>query len=335
MDPADEENIGIENKLSKGKEVDKAGNTEEGEDQTAEGGGKEPIEEEDQTDEEEETVGWATMEVHPMDTVCNQAILTICKIDMIAPPAPIVFGTWNDRALNEKQAKLLATEITNTMFRPFATANLLPLILRRDAIEASCISLNPNAEAALMLELTEDAIASGTQLLFAGGRHRQRATQILQGKSRDMIQKLKDDVSDLKKLEKGDGEEGKRREGYQEKLRGLERMLAEEMALEKRIGVWGVVVYDAGECGILHGVRHTSCQVERVRLGVGGHLFVFHCEAGGIQLVAKSNAFDFAKDLFQVKSNVFDLAIRWTCLTWVQVECVRLHPSMITLNCLY
>jgi hypothetical protein len=62
-----------------------------------------------------------------------------------------------------------------------------------------------------------------------------------------MIQKLKDDISDLKKLEKGDGDVGKRREGYQEKLRGYEKMLAEEIALEKQIGVWGVIVYDAGE----------------------------------------------------------------------------------------
>jgi hypothetical protein len=205
------------------------------------------IEEEEETGEEDEEIGWATTEVHPLDTACNQAILTICRVDMLQPPAPIVFGTWNDRALNEKQAKLLANEITNTMFRPFATSNLLPLILPRDALDATCISLNPNAEAAPMLQLTQAAMDSGTKLLFAGGRHRQRATAILRGKSTEMIQKLKDDISDLKKLEKGDGEVGKRREGYQDKLRGLERMLTEELALAQKIGIWGVVVYDAGK----------------------------------------------------------------------------------------
>lgn len=111
--------------------------------------GKEPldkgkgraIEDDEGEDEMEVEVGVGTTEINTTDTICNKAIISICRMDILNPPTPMIFGMWNKRLVVEKEAQRLAKEMTNTKFCPFATANLLPLIIKRNALDDSCIQL--------------------------------------------------------------------------------------------------------------------------------------------------------------------------------------------------
>jgi hypothetical protein len=187
--------------------------------------------------EEEEAL--PTTEVNQLDTVCNQSVIAICKMNIFDPPAEIVFGTWNQRELVEKEAMKLATEMTATKFSPFGMANLLPLVINKNALEASCMKTDANVEAAPMLELTEAAKAAGTKLLFAGGRHRKRATEILLQKSKTAIAEIEELISKTKETTK---------KGKEDKVANLEGMLEREKELKGVLGVWGIIVYDEGEC---------------------------------------------------------------------------------------
>jgi hypothetical protein len=82
-----------------------------------------------------------TAEVNPLDAYCNKAIFSYCRLDLLKPPKPLKFGIWNDRPLQEKQAKTFATTISNTSFRPFAHGNLLPLVIERRYVDAECVQI--------------------------------------------------------------------------------------------------------------------------------------------------------------------------------------------------
>jgi hypothetical protein len=196
-------------------------------------------EDDDGQEEIEEAEGTgATTAIDPLDTICNQAIIANCKINVLDPPAEMIFGTWNHRPLDEAQALNLAKDIIDTAFSPFAPGNLLPLIISRDALVGSCLKVDPNIEGAPMLELTEAAKEAGTKLLFAGGRHRKRATEILHDKSMTRIAKLEKEISKQSESSNKLAEVTKR---------NLERMLKEENELKAKLGIWGVIVYDKGE----------------------------------------------------------------------------------------
>jgi hypothetical protein len=198
--------------------------------------GKDVIEEEEEA-EEEMIDGGSTAEFSALDTICNQAIITICRINIFDPPAPICFGEWNQRPLSEKEAKKLVKEMVNTRFSPFAYANAMPLIMPGNYIDKSCIRIMPDIEGAPMLELTEEAKEKGQKLVFAGGRHRQRATQILVENSAAMIKSLEKKIADLKKSAG---------EGMEERVKILQRMLNDENNLKEKLGLWGVIVYEEG-----------------------------------------------------------------------------------------
>jgi hypothetical protein len=208
---------------------------------------EESEEEEDVSEEsEEEEEGKAivsTMEINALDTVCNAAIVSYCRLDVLDPPVPLEFGKWNNRLLDEKQAKKLAKEMTDRGMRPFGQGNLLPLVISRDKLEEGCIHMNPNAEAAPMLELTDEVIEEGTTLMMAGGRHRQRATEILKAQSDTMIENLE---AEIERLEEG-LEKSRARAKDEEVIRKLAEILAEERVVNEKVGIWGIVVYDAGK----------------------------------------------------------------------------------------
>jgi hypothetical protein len=189
-----------------------------------------------------------TAEVNPLDAYCNTAIFSYCRIDILQPPAPLKFGTWNDRPLLEKQAKTFATQISNTSFRPFAHGNLLPLVIGREYVDSSCVEMNPNAAEAPFLKLTSVAVRDKKfELQFAGGRHRRRATELLREQSKARITKLRDGIAEARTKIKEGEEKNKRVDKWEEKVRALERSLGEEKNLEETISIWGVILYDAGK----------------------------------------------------------------------------------------
>jgi hypothetical protein len=244
--------VGSREKLNHLQQLTKSGageNEEEGEEEpNRREKGKGRADDNGETDEEEESgeddgeAGGATAVINTLDTLCNESIIGICRINVLDPPAQMVFGTWNRRELREKEAKKLAKEMTVTKFSPFASSNILPLVISGDCLDPSCRQTNPNVELAPMLELTEAAKEAGTKLLFAGGHHRRRATEILYENSKEMVGKLEEKISEMKAaMKKG------ARQGTEEKIQDLEQMLKEEQILKEKLGIWGVIAYEAGK----------------------------------------------------------------------------------------
>jgi hypothetical protein len=203
----------------------------------------EQADEEESTKEEEETefVG-VSSEINILDTLCNQSVIALCRINVFDPPAEIVFGKWNDRHLKESEAVRLLQSITETKFSPFAAANHLPLILPRYALDPMCMKTNPNVEEAAFLSLTDDARKKRVKLTFAGGRHRQWVSYLLRERCDKEIEKLTKLIADLKKKAMNKG-----KAPSVEKIQRWEKMVNEEKVLRERVGIWGVTVYDWGE----------------------------------------------------------------------------------------
>ena len=188
----------------------------------------------------------ATASINKLDTVCNKAIIAMCRLNVIEPPAPLKFGTWNERQLREKQAEKLAKQIIIDKFSPFSPANRLPLVIPRDKLDPSCISIDLNTETAPFLKLTETAIRTGTALTFAGGRHRVKASEILWQTSNEKTEALEAQIKKTKhSLEKNDREE------LRNKLSEQETTLKDEIAFRDSICVWGITVYDEGESQLI------------------------------------------------------------------------------------
>jgi hypothetical protein len=221
----------------KGRAMDEEDQDEEGEDND-----KDDEEYREEEEEDDDDMGVTTASFDPLSTLCNKAVISICRINVFDPPAPIVFGTWNQREMKESEAKILANEMMSTKFSPFASGNLLPLIIRRDGLDPTCFITDLNAENAPLLQLSQQAKKEGKTLCFAGGRHRQRATAIIQERSKAKIANLEEKVSNMREQMQENV-----REGMEKKLREMERDHVAEKEFYERLGLWGVIAYDAGE----------------------------------------------------------------------------------------
>jgi hypothetical protein len=188
-----------------------------------------------------------TAEVDEMDGICARALFTYARINIFDPPLEVAFGQWNTRPEVESKARELAKSITDQKFRPFASDSLLPLVLDRTAIEPDSIHRSPNVEDAPMLKLTDIALRSGMRLLFAGGRHRRRAAQIVKETSTEKVKKFKEDVEELKKRLEKTREGSYTAETITKKIRMREARIAMERDIQVKIAIWGVAVYDRGE----------------------------------------------------------------------------------------
>lgn len=180
-----------------------------------------------------------------IDYEVQSAIISINRLDILAPVLPLTFGTFNNRPLNERQATILHETMVNEEFAPFKFQNMIPLVLGRDAIDPKCLNATMHdLEAAPFLQLTPAGLAEGV-IIAAGGRHRHRAVQLEQARLKDRVDILKKRIEEVKESNP------KETDGMLERLKKLEKM-EEHLALaEKRldqVGIWGVIVFDAGEC---------------------------------------------------------------------------------------
>ncbi|KAM6489100.1 hypothetical protein JOM56_015414 [Amanita muscaria] len=208
-----------------------------------EGGGDEAVDEDDE-DEFEEGVRTTTTERNKLDTICNQAIIAICRLNILHPPRPLKFGHWNSRPSDEVKTTDLLNAISKSELRPFATGNLLALIIDKDALDPSCMKKDPNAEEAPFLKLTERAKNSEMELTFAGGRHRTEVTARLEQKSAAAIAKLQDQIEVQKHKKAGAEEKLKPTEPIEARITRLEEELKAEQEVRDTIGIWGIIVYD-------------------------------------------------------------------------------------------
>ncbi|KAM6491896.1 hypothetical protein JOM56_012534 [Amanita muscaria] len=215
--PSDGERLSLKPKAAKKKggstsaavqadKAEKQGNN-DGEEEISPDDGDDAIKEEEADDDEGDRT---TTVINQMDTLCNGSVITICRINLLDPPAKLKFGTWNKRKLVEKRVNTLATEIM-TSFRPFAMTSLLPLILPTEAVDPSCINNNLNSENTPFLKLTSKALSSGMKLQFAGGNHRLRATHIVRDRLVKKIRVWKEQINTTERQLNEMAEEGKGR----------------------------------------------------------------------------------------------------------------------------
>ena len=236
---------------TKGKETTKG--KERAREETGKGARK--GEEGEEGEEEGETRGegiGASTTLDPMDTLCNDAIFGYCRVNLFEPPARLVFGTFNKRPLVESRAKQFATTIGSTNVRPFARNNMLPLVISKDDVEAECFELKPNVEKAPYLKLRAGVVSGGEYgLKFAGGRHRYRAMELLRGKSKDIVTDLRDKIAEWRNALREMEVNGKQYVTLKGKIEETEEKLRVEKEVEQNLSVWGVVLYDESECGLL------------------------------------------------------------------------------------
>lgn len=227
--------------------------------------GSEGSEVEDEGESKGERVRASTT-IDPMDTLCNDAIFGYCRVNLFEPPAPLVFGQFNKRPLVEARAKKFAGNIGSTNVRPFARNNMLPLVISKDDVEEECYQLQPNVEKAPYLKLKAEVVKRPQYgLNFAGGRHRHRAMEILRAQSKELVTKLRDKLTEARGALADTEFGGKRHENLERKIEELEEMLKVEREVETNLSVWGVVLYDAGECHLL-----MSKNGDRRRIGYSG-----------------------------------------------------------------
>jgi hypothetical protein len=148
------------------------------------------------------------------------------------------------------KARELAKHMMEYKFQLFMSDSLLPLIIPKSAIEPGSIHPTANIEDAPMLQLTAAALERGILLELAGGRHHKHASEIIKKMSEERTKKYREEIEDLKtRLEKA--KEGSlMAENLAKKVRLWEAQIKMEIALQKTIGIWGVVLYDEG--------RHTN-----------------------------------------------------------------------------
>ena len=160
---------------------------------------------------------------------------------MPAAAAAHLLGGW------KAKAKELAKAIIEQKFRPFASDSLLPLIIDRSAVEPSSIHTQPNVEDAPMLRLTERAVRSGTSADLAGGRHRQRAAQIIKEASEEKVKRYLEDIEDLNKKIVKSKSGSVAEESLKKQVRTREAQITMEKDVQEKIAIWGVAAYDRGE----------------------------------------------------------------------------------------
>lgn len=187
----------------------------------------------------------------PDDDV-QAAIISINRMDILAPVLPLTFGAFNNRPLNEKQATMLLDSMRREGFSPFKFQNMIPLVLERDAIDPKCLHATMHdLDSAPMLQLSAAGKAAG-MIIAAGGRHRLRAIEMEREHFLDRVEQLK---TRIEQVEKAKPEETERVGDRQEKVNKLkERLMEAEERLEK-VGIWGVIVYDAGELSDIDAAR--------------------------------------------------------------------------------
>ncbi|KAM6490950.1 hypothetical protein JOM56_013570 [Amanita muscaria] len=226
----------------KAKQQEEPDEDEEGEDQENEG--KESGDDEEDEDDFEEGARTRTTERNKLDTICNQAILAICRLNVLHPPRPLRFGVWNSRPLDEVKTTDLLNAISKSELRPFATTNLLALIIEKEALDPSCMKKDPNAEEAPFLKLTQEAQNSDMELTFAGGRHRMEVTSRLEQKSAAAIARLQEQIEVQTHKKEVAVQKSKPTDTIEERITRLEEELKGEQEVRDSIGIWGVIVYD-------------------------------------------------------------------------------------------
>jgi hypothetical protein len=182
--------------------------------------------------------------VDALDVGAAEAVISVNRINLIDVDVTLRFGMWNRRPLVENRVLDLRKTMKSQNFRPFRPANLIPLIISRDALDPECV--NPsytNVHSAPLLKLSSTNPPS--EILVAGGQHRYHAVKGAVKEADETIARLKET------LEREAGKELKGEEAREkrvERIREIESRIKQQETFRNSIKYWGVVVYDMGEC---------------------------------------------------------------------------------------
>lgn len=175
------------------------------------------------------------------DERVQASIISINRLDILKPPLPLIFGKYNNRPLNEKEARILHGSMVQEGFSPFRYQNMIPLVIAKDAIDPACIHTTVNdIEDAPLLKLTETG-GQGAGIIAAGGRHRHRVVELEFERMKERIAKLKTVIAETSTAEGRDGDE------MLQRMSMLRNRLRETEERKNQVGIWGVIIFDAGD----------------------------------------------------------------------------------------
>jgi hypothetical protein len=141
----------------------------------------------------------------------------------------LTFGRWNNRKIDVAEVKKLVNSLEQEGIQRYAERNLVPLVIRKDLIDLEHLAATAGGggDDLPLLHFQDD---QNEPIIAPGGQHRREALKIVKRKLEATIvaKTAKSEKSKDANLEL-DGE-----------IEDLKREL-------KGIGMWGFVIYDAGE----------------------------------------------------------------------------------------
>ena len=179
-----------------------------------------------------------------MEKILASALFSVNVMNLFNPLKDIQFGKVNTRALVDAEAVNLQKAMTEQGMKPFSSENLIPIVIERRHVDATCIWTGVHAYDAPDLKLSEEGEQELTKMELAGGRHRLEAVRkIREAKKKVLASARKKSSAQRKKRVRKDAAMLKRD-------KRLAEMEAEEEAMENEIeelGRWGFALYDKGE----------------------------------------------------------------------------------------
>ena len=179
-----------------------------------------------------------------MEKILASALFSVNVMNLFNPLKDIQFGKVNTRALVDAEAVNLQKAMTEQGMKPFSSENLIPIVIERRHVDATCIWTGVHAYDAPDLKLSEEGEQELTKMELAGRRHRLEAVRKIQeAKKKVLASARKKSSAQRKKRVRKDAAMLKRD-------KRLAEMEAEEEATENEIeelGRWGFALYDKGE----------------------------------------------------------------------------------------
>lgn len=173
-----------------------------------------------------------------MDALAQKATISYNNMSIHPSPKPLKFGTFNNRPINQSGLNSLMKQFTDGVFTPFRPECMIPIMIERGKIKATCISLNVSGAATKVQKLELDE--SVERIIVLGGHHRLVAVQTLTESYKKNVDSINAKLTKLKKTDLfKTGERADEAKALDGEIGVLEKRI-------KTLAVWGIVVYDSG-----------------------------------------------------------------------------------------
>jgi hypothetical protein len=166
----------------------------------------------------------------------DRAIFGIVRINVLAPPLPLLFGKINTRPLDIKaRDRLVASYRSNDVWR-YNSKVMLPVSIQRKHVAPECHTTNiGRLSEAPMLKLTKDGMAELETIVMVGGNHRVEALRVFAAGIKKTWQKAD------QKFNRAVGENAS-----ENVLAKLKAKAVEAQQEWDEVGLWSAALYDDG-----------------------------------------------------------------------------------------